>query len=305
MPNTIRIGTRGSALALWQTHHVAHLLRAAHPGLVIEEILVTTRGDRVLDTPLPLLGGKGAFTAELEQALHDGKIDCAVHSLKDLPTEDVPNLVIAAIPTRADPRDSLVCRTGRTLDELPPDARIGTSSPRRAALLRARGYLNIHDIRGNVDTRLRKAAAPDGGYDAIILASAGLDRLGLASHITQRLPAEVFIPAPGQGALAVQCHAASPARQLLAALDDADTRAAVTAERAFLSAVGGGCAVPLGAYAHHISDGMLQLHAVLCSPDGRRQWRGTQTAPVAQAHTLGTTLAAVALNEGAPDLLGG
>ncbi|RME63951.1 MAG: hydroxymethylbilane synthase, partial [Caldilineae bacterium] len=204
MTKTVRIGTRGSALARWQTDHVAALLREAWPALQVDIQVIRTRGDRVLDTPLPLVGGKGLFTAELEHALRSGAIDFAVHSLKDLPTEDAPGLTVGAIPARAPVQDVLISREGMDLDHLPPGATIGTSSRRRAAqLLHHRPDLHILDIRGNVDTRIRKTLDPNGPYDATILAQAGLERLelleGLPAHV---LPFQVMLPAPGQGALA-------------------------------------------------------------------------------------------------------
>lgn len=302
---TLKIGTRGSALARWQTDHIAEALRAAHPGLSVEVVIISTRGDRVLDTPLPLLGGKGAFTAELESALLSGEIDCAVHSLKDLPVTDPPGLTVAAIPERADPRDVLISRDGYILDDLPYGAQIGTSSPRRAAQLRHyRRDLTTLDVRGNIDTRVKKALDPAGDYDAILLAAAGLMRLGMDAVITELLPTEVMLPAPGQAALAVQALDGSPAAGLLAALDHAPTRAAVTAERTFLKGLGGGCALPVAAHAA-IDGDILTLRGLVISPDGSQVWRGTQTGDPAHAADLGAALAENALSDGAADLLAG
>lgn len=306
VPPTLRIGTRGSALARWQTNHIADLLRAAHPSLTVEVIVFTTRGDKTLDTPLPLLGGKGAFTAELEAALLSGEIDCAVHSLKDLPVDDVGGLTIAAIPAREIPNDVLISRSGHTLEGLPHGARVGTSSPRRAAQLRHhRPDLTIVDIRGNIDTRVKKALDPSGEYDAVVLAAAGLTRLGMTSVITERLSLEVMLPAPGQAALAVQTALESPARDLIAALDHAPTRAAVTAERAFLKGLGGGCALPVAAYAESREDG-LSLRGLITSLDGTSVWHGDILASDGDsALKLGHSLAERALSDGAHGLLEG
>ncbi len=250
VPTQLRLGTRGSALARWQTGHVAEMLKAAWPKLQVAVEILHTKGDRILDTPLPLIGGKGLFTAELEAALHDRRIDLAVHSLKDLPTEMPAGLALGAIPPRADAADVLVSRAGHTLDALPAGATVGTSSRRRAAqLLHRYPQLQVADIRGNVDTRIRKALDPEGPYDAILLAYAGVTRLGHGDLIAQTLPLAWMVPAPGQGALAIQCRDETSIRDLLAAVDDAAARASVTAERAFLHGLGGGCSVPIAAHA--------------------------------------------------------
>jgi hydroxymethylbilane synthase len=211
--------TRPSALARWQTDYVADLLRRAHPGLDIRIEVIVTKGDRILDKPLPVIGGKGLFTAELERALHEGRVDAAVHSLKDLPVEDAPGLTIGLTPPRADVRDVLICPAGHTLETLPAGAVVGTSSPRRQAqLLAVRPDLTVKSIRGNVDTRIRKAR--EGQYDAVVLAAAGVTRLGLNEHITQFLPLDVMLPAPAQGVLGVQCRADDERTlALLAAVD--------------------------------------------------------------------------------------
>lgn len=303
--NAVVIGTRGSALARWQTDHVAGLLRAAWPGLDVTLQVITTQGDRVLDTPLPQLGGKGVFTAELEAALRSGQIDLAVHSLKDLPTDDPDGLTVGAIPSRETVEDVLVSRSGAPLAGLPPGATIGTSSRRRAAqLLHARPDLHIIDVRGNVDTRLRKAHDPAGPYDGIILAAAGLTRLGFGGQITERLAPTVMLPAPGQGALAVQCRNDEVSRTLLAPLNDLPTVLAVTAERAFLAGLGGGCALPIAAYATVDAD-TLRLRGRVSAPDGREQmdFEGQVAAALDDAHVLGTQLAAHALDQGVSRLL--
>lgn len=300
---TLRLGTRGSALARWQTDYIAARLTAVWPELAVAVEVLHTQGDRILDKPLPLIGGKGLFTAELEAALHSGAIDLAVHSLKDLPTELPPGIVIGAIPVRAAVEDVLISRSGAPLAALPPDAVVGTSSRRRAAqLLHAYPHLRTADIRGNVDTRIRKALDPDGPYDAIMLAAAGVERLDLGDAITARLPLDLMLPAPGQGALAVQCRDEPALLALLAPLDDAATRAAVTAERAFLSGLGGGCSVPVAAFAELVG-GRLHLRGRVASLDGRAVVDVAGDALPEDAAALGAALAAQALNQGAAQLL--
>lgn len=299
------IGTRGSALARWQTDHVASLLRYAWPELTVDVQVISTQGDRVLDTPLPLLGGKGVFTAELEAALHSGAIDLAVHSLKDLPTDNPEGLTVGAFPQRAAVEDALVSRSGAPLAQLPHGATIGTSSRRRAAqLLAARPDLHIADIRGNVDTRLRKAHDAEGPYDAIILAAAGLTRLGLDNQITERLRLDVMLPAPGQGALAVQCRDDDTLLELLAPLNHLPTRLAVTAERAFLAALGGGCSLPIAAYAT-VTGETLDLRSRVSAPDGSEQmdFAALSDATLEAAFALGRQVASDALNQGVRRLL--
>ena len=297
---TILFATRPSQLARWQTRHVADALQNAWPGLQFEEKVITTSGDRILDKPLPEIGGKGLFTQELEAALLSGQVQAAVHSLKDLPVEDAPGLVVAAIPGRGEVRDVLVSAKGYTLGNLPEAARVGTSSLRRGAqLLNLRPDLQIQPLRGNVDSRIRKAL--EGQVDAILLAGAGLLRLGLEAHVSQWLPLEVMAPAPGQGALAVQCRADDlETRRLLAALEDEATRRAVTAERAFLAGLGGGCSLPVAAYAHLDGEG-IALRGVVATPDGGRLLRldGTGVDP----HALGLELARQAIQQGAGELL--
>lgn len=306
--DTVTIGSRTSALAMWQTNHIMACLQAAWPGLICRLQPFVTQGDKTLDKPLPVIGGKGLFTAELEHSLLEGTIDLAVHSLKDLPVEDSPGLTIGAIPNRADVRDAMVARNGWTLATLPPGAVVGTSSTRRAAQLHAlRPDLHIRSIRGNVDTRIRKVLT--GEYDATLLALAGLDRLGFTDHVTERLSLSVMLPAPGQGALAVQCRADDQATlALLAALDDAAVRAAVTAERAFLHGLGGGCSAPVAAYAQivtHTGAPTLHVQALVASTDGQQIIRVTGDAPAttAAALTLGETLAIQALDQGAAALV--
>ena len=291
--------TRPSALARWQTRWVIDALQRLHPGLTCEEKVIPTQGDRVLDKPLPEIGGKGLFTQELESELITGAVHCAVHSLKDLPVDDSSGLTIGCIPIRAEVRDALVAARDLTIDSLPQRAVVGTSSLRRSAqLLAVRPDLQTRSLRGNVDTRVRKAM--DGEYEAIILAGAGLTRLGLEGHVRQWIPLEVMLPAPGQGALAVQCRAADQATlELLAALDHQPTRKAVTAERSFLAGLGGGCAVPVAAYA--TANGNMRLRGLVASPDGKRIVRVTGEGP--DARELGTLVAQQAIAEGASEIL--
>jgi hydroxymethylbilane synthase len=295
--------TRPSALARWQTRWVISALQKIHPSLACEEKVITTRGDTILDKPLPEIGGKGVFTQELENELLSGAVHCAVHSLKDLPVANPDGLTIGCIPTRAEVRDALISREGFTLATLPPNAVVGTSSLRRAAqLLAARPDLGTQSLRGNVDTRLRKAM--DGQYDAIILAGAGLTRLGLEGHVTEWLSLDVMLPAPGQGALAVQCRSDDGATlELLAALEDAPTRTAVTAERAFLSGLGGGCAVPVASYSEGTGDRGPKVHltGLVISEDGTRAIKvmGEGT----DALQLGNELARQAISQGANQIL--
>jgi hydroxymethylbilane synthase len=296
--------TRPSALARWQTQWVIRALQGMFPDLVCEEKVITTQGDKILDKPLPEIGGKGLFTQELENELLSGAVQCAVHSLKDLPVQNPPGLTIGCIPLRAEVRDALISRDGYALATLPPNAVVGTSSLRRTAqLLAVRPDLKIDSLRGNVDTRLRKAL--NGQYDAIILAGAGLTRLGLESHVTEWLPLDLMLPAPGQGALAVQCRVDDETTLgLLAALDDESTRSTVTAERAFLSGLGGGCAVPVAAYAEMILGSHVpgvRLTGLVISADGQKAIKVTGEGT--EALQLGTELAQKAISQGAGEIL--
>jgi hydroxymethylbilane synthase len=288
----IVIGSRGSALALWQARHVAARLEATGAQTRIE--VIKTSGDKIQDVPLAIAGGKALFTKEIEEALLAGAIDLAVHSMKDLPAELPLGLTIAAMPEREDPRDALV---GSSLDAA---AKVGTSSLRRAAQLRAfRGSLVIETLRGNVDTRLRKL--DEGLYDAIVLAAAGLRRLGWQDRIREIIPIEIMCPAGGQGALAIETRADSgPACELARTLDHAETRATVEAERAFLATMGGGCQVPIGAYAR-LEAGTIHLLAVVASPDGARIIKGDHRGldPALVGAQLGRRL----LDQGAREIL--
>lgn len=263
----LRIGTRGSQLALWQSQHIAARLEAAWPGLHCELHTRVTQGDRRLDRPLPEIGGKGLFTAELEDALRGGEFDIAVHSLKDLPVADPPGLTLGAVTSRADVRDVLIAHPGVTLATLPAGANVGTSSLRRQAQLAAyRPDLVVRPIRGNVDTRLRKVLA--GEYDAAVMAAAGIARLGLESHVTEWLDLNAMLPAPGQGALGIQCRADDEwVLELLTRLEDVAVRRAVTAERQLLYQLGGGCSAPIAAYATTQGD-LIHLTGRVAALDG-------------------------------------
>jgi hydroxymethylbilane synthase len=296
----LRAGTRSSPLALWQTGHVAQALAAVDPELRCEPFEIHTRGDRERATPIAALGETGAFTEALEAALLAGEFDLAVHSLKDLPIADRPGLVIAAVTLREDPRDALVTTRGATLAQLRGGARVGTSSPRRRAqLLAARPDLVAVPVRGNVDSRVHKVL--EGELDAVVLAAAGLHRLGLQARIAEYFDLAVMLPAPGQGALAVQCRADDPRRARIARVDEPPVRAAVGAERAFHAALGGGCTAPIGALAR--VDGSLELAGVVADPDGRRLVRVDERGAPAEAEAVGRRAAERALAAGARALL--
>lgn len=298
----LRAGTRRSLLARWQTEQIRAALRQR--GVLSEEIAITTEGDRVLDRPLPEIGGKGVFTEALEEALRAGAIDFAVHSLKDLPVEQPADLVVVAVCLRSDPHDVLIARDGHTLRSLPRGATVGTSSTRRIAQLRGvRPDLAILPLRGNVDTRVRKAR--DGEYDGVVIAAAGVERLGLESAITEYLPFDVMLPAPGQGALAVQCRAGDQAtRDLLAPLEDPYARVATDAERGFLRDVGGGCAAPVAALGTVTRDNrMLDLTGLVAALDGTQAVRVTGACPLAEAPQLARRLARQAVSLGAREFL--
>ncbi|MEM8559107.1 MAG: hydroxymethylbilane synthase [Bacteroidota bacterium] len=304
MPEVLRIGTRRSALALWQAEHVAQRLREAWPDLVVELIPFVTQGDRILDRPLPEIGGKGVFTVELEAALRAGELDLAVHSLKDLPTDDPEGITVGAIPGRADPGDAWVCPAGIAPTELPDGAVVGTSSTRRAAqLLRLHPGLDIRSIRGNVGTRIEKVHA--GPYVATVLACAGLDRLGRRDAATSVFEPEAMLPAPGQGALGIQRRSDDPeTTRLLDALDDAETRACVEAERHFLAALGGGCSAPVGALAV-VEESQLFLRGRVLALDGSEavDVQATEDVGPEAARRVGEVAARAALTQGAAALL--
>jgi hydroxymethylbilane synthase len=286
---TIRLATRASALAMVQSESVAALLRAASPDVEVEFVRITTEGDADRTTPLSILGGRGVFVRGVEEALLLGTADIAVHSLKDVPTEAVPGLTLGAMLERADPRDAFVGGQGRRLAELPSGARVGTSSQRRRSLLHAlRPDLEVVELRGNVDTRLRKVA--DGEVDGALLAAAGLARLGRFAEATQVFDAMEFLPAPGQGVIAVECREDDTTTlALLSHLDDARTRAAVEAERGFLGALGSGCTLPVGAYAQ-VDGSLVALRAMIASVDGAPPLFADASGPIAQAAALGRGL---------------
>lgn len=297
----LRLGTRASALARWQAEWVAAQLTAL--GADVELVPISTRGDAHQDDRVANLGSPGVFTKEIQRALLDERIDLAVHSLKDLPTEHVDGLCLAAVPQRASARDALVSRDGVRFEQLARGAKIGTGSlRRRAQLLHARADLVMCDVRGNVDTRLSKLA--DGQFDALVLAEAGLARLGRDDEITERFAPEQLLPAVGQGALGIEARSTDePTRQLVAALDHEPTRQAVLAERSLLADLQGGCLAPVGAWARMADDGQLRLDAVVLSADGRRRVATSGVSSLAEAVGLGRDLAARLLADGAAELI--
>lgn len=297
----LTVGSRGSALALRQTELIIERLKSLNPDPEIEVRIIKTKGDNILDEPLTRIAGKGFFVTEIERALLRGEINFAVHSMKDLPAEITEGLVIAAIPEREDPSDALVSN-GPGLRDLPKGARIGTGSPRRQAqLLHFRPDLEVADLRGNLDTRIRRLE--EGRFDAVVLAYAGLHRMGWEDRVTEKLPPEICLPAVGQGALAIQTREDDAETiELLAALDHAESRAAVTAERSLLSALGGGCQVPIGALGI-IEGAALRLRGVVASPDGKRLIRGEVSGDPADPDALGRELAHVLLAGGAEEIL--
>ncbi|MDP2662986.1 MAG: hydroxymethylbilane synthase [Dehalococcoidia bacterium] len=302
MTDNVIIGSRGSALALRQSHTVAQQLSQAHSGLTFEVRIIKTKGDLVLDRPLADIGDKGLFVKELQKALLDGEIHLAVHSLKDLPTESRIGLVLAAVSLREDVRDVLVSRVAGSLEDLPPGARLGTSSRRRASQLRRfRNDLDICDLRGNLDTRLRKL--DEGQYEAIVLAAAGIRRLGLDSRITQYLSVERCLPSPGQGALGIEAREGDEfTLKILKTIDDPATHQSTGAERAFLGRLEGGCQIPIGAYAQ-VRDGRLVLEGMVASINGDRLIRSQIEGTPEQAEILGQELAERVLEMGAGDIL--
>ena len=298
----LRIATRKSPLALWQAEHVAGHLRRAHPGLDVELKPMSTQGDRIQDRSLAAIGGKGLFIKELEIALAERRADIAVHSMKDVPAEMPRGFVIGAFLARADPHDALICRSGSVLADLPVGAKLGTSSLRRQAqILAARPDIAIEPVRGNVETRL--ARLESGALDAIVLACAGLVRLGLEAHITSRLAPETMLPSVGQGAIGIECRSDDASTlALVSALDDAATHTALVAERAFARTLGGSCQSPIAALAR-IDEGRLTLRGLVAEPDGSRLLRDSASADPARAEALGEELAGRLLAFGARELL--
>ncbi|MGH7961220.1 MAG: hydroxymethylbilane synthase [Candidatus Binatia bacterium] len=298
---SIRIGTRGSALALWQAGWVKTRLEGLWPGLPVELVPITTSGDKIQDVPLVQAGGKRLFVKEIEEALLSGVVDLAVHSMKDVPVDLPDGLTLSAVPEREDPRDVLITRHGETLAELPAGTRVGTSSLRRQALLlHLHPGLRVEMLRGNVDTRLRKQR--EGVVDATVLAVAGLKRLNLLPEHHHVLDERVFLPAIGQGALGIETRVDGEVIALLSSLHHADTAVAVSAERALLRRMGGNCRTPLAAKGT-VLDGMIHLVALVASPDGRRLIRGERSGPVSTAEEIGTSLAEILLAQGGQEIL--
>lgn len=300
--HTLRIATRQSRLALWQAEHVAALLRDKHPGLDVQLVPMTTQGDRILDRPLADIGGKGLFIKELELAMSEHRADIAVHSMKDVPSEMPPGFTLAAMLPRADPRDAFVSSRYKSFASLPQGARIGTSSLRRQSQLKhARPDLELITLRGNVDTRLRKL--DEEHYDAIILAAAGLIRLGLESRITEYFSPEQSVPAVGQGVIGIETRS-DDARciEFVRALNDNEAWQCCVAERAFAQRLEGSCQSPIAGFAT-LSGDRLQLHGVIASPDGSEMYRGSQGGAIADAEAVGVTLAEDLLKDGADQLL--
>lgn len=304
MKKTLRIATRKSALALWQANHVQDLLKESHPGIEIELVKIVTQGDRILDRPLAEIGGKGLFLKELERAMLDGEADLAVHSMKDVPAEMAEGLVLDAVLPRANPYDALVSRNGQLLGDLPAGSRIGTSSLRRKSqLLALRPDLEVADLRGNVDTRLRKL--DEGQYDAIILACAGLQRLGLGERITETLQMPDWLPASTQGIIGLQCRQDdSETRSLIEPLADSDTMVVASAERAVARVLEATCQVPLAAHAV-LKNGTVHLKSIVSSIDGKEAIRASGESPASDAVALGERVAADLLSNGAGKIIAG
>ena len=302
MRRELTIATRRSRLALWQAEHVKARLEALQPGLRVELLALSTRGDELLDVSLATAGGKGLFVKELESALAEGRADIAVHSMKDVPAELPPGFALAAVLAREDPRDAFVSLTHENLAALPAGAVVGTSSLRRQAQIATRHpALAIRPLRGNLDTRIAKLDRGD--YAAIVLAAAGLKRLGLAARIRSMLSLEESLPAAGQAALGIECLAGSKdLRELLAPLEDADTSACVRAERQVNLALGGSCTIPLGAYAQ-IAGSKMQLRALVAAPDGSRVARAEGAGEPRDAEALGMHVAALLRERGAGEIL--
>lgn len=297
MRDKIVIGTRKSVLALWQAEYVAARLREAYPHVQVELLPVSTRGDEILDMPLAEIGGKGLFIRELEYLIREGKADMAVHSLKDMPAELPPDFTLAAVTDREDPRDAFVSLKYRSVDELPAGAKVGTSSLRRQSqLLHRRSDLRIESLRGNVQTRLRNL--DEGQYDAVILAAAGLKRLGLGDRIGSYLSTAESIPAAGQGVMAVEVRKDdAEIREMLAFLHNEKVASCIAAERAFLGRVGGDCKVPAGAFAE-VEGERIRVDAFISSEDGQRFYRRSVSGPVPEAEALGASVAGALLDDG-------
>ncbi len=302
MKTRLVIGTRGSQLALWQARWVQQALENRHPDLTTELVIIKTKGDKILDVPLARVGGKGLFVTEIEDALREGRIDLAVHSMKDMPARIPGDLCIGAVPVRETPEDVFISHSGRGFKEMAPGAVIGTSSLRRAAQLRAaRPDIKIRTIRGNLDTRLKKLDAK--AYDAIVLAAAGVKRLQLTHRITEYLNLDVMLPAVGQGALCIETRRYDPpVVPLVAALNDPDTHTAITAERAFLNRLDGSCQTPVAAYAR-VENNLINMTGMVAGLDGHRRFEAAMSGPPETAEQMGIRLAEQLLGQGAREIL--
>ncbi len=303
MKNKFIIGSRGSKLALWQSNHIAGRIKQEHPEITTEIRIIKTQGDKILDVPLAKIGDKGLFVKELEEALLSGTVDLAVHSMKDVPTSLPAGLIIGAITEREDPRDVVITADGTKLDELPLNARIGTSSLRRIAQLhRINPAYQTEDLRGNIDTRLRKLS--EGLYDAVILAAAGVHRLGFSDKIAEYLSCERFLPAVGQGALGIEIRQDdTETGNLIKEINHPATAAAVQAERAFLARLEGGCQIPIGAYGKVNEDNRLTLDGMVSSLDGVNFLKDMTEGKVSDAQSLGRQLGETLIEQGAGDIL--
>ena len=304
MKQTVRIGTRGSKLALWQSEWVKAAIGQKHPSLSVELVVIKTKGDKILDVPLADIGGKGLFVKEIEEALLNGSVDLAVHSMKDMPSELPDGLGIGPIPLRENPLDVLISRDGRRFDDLPAGARIGTGSLRRTAqLLHARSDLNMVPLRGNLDTRLNKLETGAEGLDAVVLAAAGVHRLGLESRITEYFDPSVMLPAVGQGVLCIEIrNQDSQIAELLQPLDNPTTRCAALAERAFLKRLEGGCQVPIAGHGRIEGEHVI-LEGLVADIEGRQVIRSSRSGPVDTSEQLGIDLADDLLSRGADRIL--
>lgn len=302
MKRTIRIATRKSELALWQANHVADLLREAHPGLEVELLPMVTKGDIILDQPLAQIGGKGLFLKELERAMLKGEADIAVHSMKDVPVEQVPGLEVEVLLKRANPFDALLSREGQTLDELPPGARVGTSSLRRQCQLKAlRPDVEVRDLRGNVNTRVRKLQ--EGEYDAIILACAGLERLKMDSLITEALAPPRWLPAGTQGTIGIQNRSGDEdVKALIAPLMDAEAVTRTRAERGVATLLHGSCQVPLAVFAE-LDSGQVRIRSMVGTPDGSRILQASAAGPEAETDALASAVANDLIEQGAGEII--
>jgi len=298
----IRIGTRGSALAVWQSEWVKSRLQERHPGLDVELVKIKTTGDKILDVPLAQVGGKGLFVKEIETALLEERVDLAVHSMKDMPAEIPPGLCIGVVPEREDCRDVLISRNGEPFKDLRQGARIGSSSLRRCAQVQAaRPDISVHSLRGNLDTRIKKLKTEN--LDAIILAAAGVRRLGLADLITEYIPQSVMLPAIGQGALSIEIRDNDPTiRDIVAPMDHRETRLAVETERAFLVRLEGGCQVPIAGRAVVTGDS-VEMTGLIAEIDGSVIYRETKSSPVGKRVALGQELADLLLKQGGKEIL--